>query len=232
MQYTISIIIPMLNEAAHIGRLLDYLIRDNTQVNIKEIIIVDGGSDDGSREIVAGFPKVILLTSGAGRARQLNCGARKAAGTILYFLHADTYPPQGFAKKIIQEVERGYTGCFRLRFDPAKHYLLRFGAWCTQFHGLWFRGGDQSLFITKAQFDELAGFDERYRIYEDVEFVRRILSRYPFKIIDDPVITSARKFRANGTVRLYFHFLMIHLRKLLGASPEQLYRYYEQHIRS
>ena len=107
----ISIIIPILNESKTIVSLLQYLIKNSSSTNISEIIVVDGGSKDESFKLVSDFnllnDKVILISSERGRATQMNLGKQKATGTILYFLHADSFPPSGFDQLIIDEVKKG-----------------------------------------------------------------------------------------------------------------------------
>ena len=231
MKHKLSIIIPVLNEAAYLDNLLRHILKISSKENIEEIIVVDGGSTDNSLEIAARFKSVILLESVKGRAKQLNFGAKNSKGNILYFLHADSFPPVGFDKKIIEEIHKNNVGCFRLKFENPNHFLLKISQWFTRFNFQLFRGGDQSLFITKNNFDLLKGFNEEYTIYEDVEFINRIYKRYNFKIIKDYVVTSERKFKKNGIWKLHFNFLIIHIKNWLGASPEDLYNYYLKHIK-
>ncbi len=101
MTNRISIIIPVLNEAETIGSLLEYLIKNSTASNISDVIVVDGGSTDGTQTSVSSFHNVILLNSEKGRAKQMNFGASQAKGSILYFLHADSFPPKHFDQLII-----------------------------------------------------------------------------------------------------------------------------------
>jgi len=225
----ISIIIPVLNESAIIGRLITYLKNNSNSNTIKEIIIVDGGSKDDTIAILKKFD-VTTLFSEKGRAKQLNHGAKKATGNILYFLHADTYPPKNFDSLILEAYKSGAeTGCFRMQFD-SKNPFLQFFGWLSRINHTLCRGGDQSLFITKVLFEKNIGFNESYLIYEDSEFISRLYKTTNFKILPQNVITSARKYRQKGWVRVQFHFGMIHLKNYFGAQPEQLYKYYIKYL--
>ena len=226
----ISIIIPILNEAETIGVLLQHLLFNSSEKNIAEIIVVDGGSSDNSSEIVSKFSNVKLLKSLKGRAKQMNIGAKNASGDILYFLHADSFPPKEFDDNIIREVKKGnIAGCFRMKFDST-HPILIMSQWFTRFNFIICRGGDQSLFITKEIFNSLNGYNETFAVYEDCELINRIYGHYSFTIIDDYVITSARRYAQNSTWKLQYHFAIIHLKKWLGASAEELHRYYKKNI--
>ncbi len=232
----ISIIIPILNEAATIGTLLSHLITyASTLDNLQEIIIVDGGSIDGSQDLIKSLShkndiEVTLVSSEKGRAKQLNTGAKVAKGKILYFLHADSYPPKDYDQYIIEEVEKSNNaGCFRMKFD-SNHWWLRFLGWLTQFESKRCRGGDQSQFITKQLFKDINGYDESYIVYEDNDLVDRLFAINTFVIIPKYVITSARKYREVGVWRLQYHFLNIHMRRWMGSSSEDLYRYYKEKV--
>ncbi|MEM9141698.1 MAG: TIGR04283 family arsenosugar biosynthesis glycosyltransferase [Bacteroidota bacterium] len=221
----ISIIIPILNEEEWIGKLLDYLKNKAVQEFVKEILVVDGGSTDSSLAIAKKYD-VLVLHSKKGRAKQMNYGASKAQGDILYFLHADTLPPKGFSENIVATVTQGYkAGCFQMRFDSGSP-LLSFFAWFTRINHKICRGGDQSLFITRELFLQTQGFNEDYKVYEDNEFIGRIYGQTRFKVLPQKVRTSARKYEKLGPLRLQFYFAMIHLMNYLGAGPEQLYQYY------
>ena len=232
----ISIIIPILNESKTIVSLLQYLIKNSSSTNISEIIVVDGGSKDESFKLVSDFnllnDKVILISSDRGRATQMNLGKQKATGTILYFLHADSFPPNGFDQLIINEVKKGnLAGCFKMEFNH-HHWWLRLSSWLTKFQWRACRGGDQSQYITKELFKEIGGFNENYMIYEDNILINELYKRNQFKVIQKSIVTSARLYERRGIWILQYHFLTIYLKRWMGASAEDIYNYYKKHIAS
>tara|TARA_B100000497_G_scaffold128126_1_gene173718 strand:+ start:30150 stop:30857 length:708 start_codon:yes stop_codon:yes gene_type:complete len=232
----ISIIIPILNESKTIVSLLQYLIKNSSSTNISEIIVVDGGSKDESFKLVSDFnllnDKVILISSDRGRATQMNLGNQKATGTILYFLHADSFPPNGFDQLIINEVKKGnLAGCFKMKFNH-HHWWLRLASWLTKFKWRACRGGDQSQYITKKLFKEIGGFNEHYMIYEDNILINELYKRDQFKVIQKSIVTSARLYERKGIWTLQYHFFTIYLKRWMGASAEDIYNYYKKHIAS
>lgn len=225
----ISLIIPVLNEAEGLKKLLPYLQEQAQSDALFELIVVDGGSSDGSAGIAASLGATVLH-SRLGRAVQMNAGAQSARGELLYFLHADTYPPPGYDVLIARAQDKGpAAGCFRLRFDQPD-VVLRFFAWFTRLNWPLCRGGDQSLFLPARWFRALGGYNEGYAIYEDNELIGRLYRRYGFVVLPEAVTTSARRHRQVGTLRLQYHFAVIHLKKWLGSGPESLYRYYLKNI--
>lgn len=226
----ISIIIPVLNEEGTIGKLLPHILVNSSSNNIAEIIVVDGGSTDNTKAIVAGFSNVSLLNSEKGRAKQMNIGAKHASGNILYFLHADSFPPKHFDRYIISEVNKGHlAGCFRLKFDST-HWWLRLASWLTQFKWRACRGGDQSQFITKQLFEDIGGYNESYIIYEDNMLINELYARNQFVVINKKIKTSHRLYRKHGIWKLQYHFWAIYIKKWFGASAEELHRYYLKNI--
>ena len=236
----VSIIIPILNEAENILKLIQYLIAHSSAKNIAEINIVDGGSSDNSKEIISKFIdrlpstpnaiKIALLHSKKGRAIQMNTGAGQASGSILYFLHADSFPPKNFDQLIINEVEKNNkAGCFRLQFEN-NHWWLRLASWLTKFKWRACRGGDQSQFITKLLFNEIGGFDETYIIYEDNILINELYKRKEFTVIQHKIRTSARLYERHGIWKLQYHFWTIYVKKWFGATAEEIYNYYLKHI--
>lgn len=225
----ISVIIPVLNEEEYIKKVLAAIECNATSDNIKEVLVVDGGSTDNTVK-EAQSSGATVTSSERGRATQMNLGATLATGELLYFLHVDTLPPKGFDSDIINAYLNGNeAGCFRLQFD-SKHPVLRFFAWCTRINHKICRGGDQSLFISKKLFHKADGFNTSYTIYEDNEFIGRIYKLADFIIIPKTVKTSARRYAKKGVFTLQYHFGMVHLKHYLGAGPASLYDYYKEHI--
>lgn len=238
--HKISIIIPVLNEAKIIGSLLKHLIENSDSDRISEIIVVDGASTDDTLEVVQHFvtdasilknqTKILLLNSSKGRAKQMNFGAKYSKGDILYFLHADSFPPKDFDQLITKEVTKGNNaGCFRMQFDD-NHWWLRLASWLTQFSWRACRGGDQSQFITRELFDDIRGFDENYIIYEDNILINELYARHDFVVINKTLITSARLYKRHGVWKLQYHFWTIYVMKWFGASAKDLLAYYEKHV--
>jgi len=226
---TISIIIPTLNEAENIGALLHHLYENSTAENIADIIIVDGGSSDNTVQI-AREQGARVLESGKGRARQMNAGAAVASGDHFYFLHADTLPPENYDACILHAVAEGYcAGSFLHRFDH-DHWILRFISHILNTTTR-VRFGDQSLFVEHNIFLDVKGFDETNIIMEDSDIVRRISAQYPFTTVDCAVVTSARKFRENGELRLFLIFFLIYTLYEFNVSQRRLLWLYKALIR-
>lgn len=231
MAHQISIIIPTLNEAYIIENLLNHLLKNSSKENISDIIVVDGGSIDGSQNIISKFKNIRLHKSEKGRAKQMNLGAKHAAGNILYFLHADSFPPKNFDKYIIEQVEKNNNaGCFIMKFNSS-HWWLKLAGQLTRLPLKFCRGGDQSLFIIKPLFKTIGGFDERFTIYEDNDLIGKLYARKQFVVIQKWLTTSPRHYNTNGVWRLQFHYWIIHLKKWMGASPEKLNQYYLKYVK-
>lgn len=225
----ISIIVPILNEADYIGKLLSCLQNKIAPEHVEEILVIDGGSTDSSLKIAEEYGATIVHSE-KGRAKQMNLGAQMAKAEILYFLHADTLPPKNFVLYILEAVKGGFqAGCFQMQFDSNSRFL-KFFAWFTRINHQICRGGDQSLFVTKRLFQNSKGFNEDYKIYEDNEFIGRLYKETKFKVLPLQVKTSARRYEKVGAIRLQYHFGVIHLKNYLGAGPDQLYDYYKRKI--
>ncbi len=227
----VSIIIPAYNEADALAVLLPYLRQSAPGEPAPEILVVDGGSTDGTVAVARQAGATVLHSPHRGRAAQLNYGARRAQGELLYFLHADSYPPLGFVREVRRAVEAGYAaGCYRLAFDNG-HWFLRFSAWCTRLPFTAVRFGDQSLFVRQELFAQIGGYREDLLLMEDQEIVARLRARGPFKVLPRAVTTSARKYLANGVLRLQAIFALLVGLYYLGVPQRHLVRLYRRLIR-
>lgn len=232
----ITIVIPVLNESKSINDLLIHITENASEKNITDILVIDGGSTDATRSIVTEYIEttpfpIRLLSSEKGRAKQMNTGARAAKGSVLYFLHADSFPPNNFDTDILSEVAKGnLAGCFSMKFDST-HWWLQLVGWFTKFSWRACRGGDQSQFITKNLFTEIGGFDENYGIYEDNILINELYARNEFTVIPKRLTTSARLYHEKGVWNIQYHFLVIYFKKWMGADATELQTYYCAKVR-
>lgn len=187
----ISIIIPTLNEEEHIGKLIRHL-RDNPH-NV-QVIVADGNSSDQTVEIAEREGAEVISVDRASRPKQLNAGATMARAPLLFFVHADTLPPKDYADQILHASADGNTfGSFRFKFDSDKR-VLAFNSRCTRIPVMIVRGGDQSLYIPKSIFKRLNGYREDHIVMEDYDIMRRGKKIARFRLLQDDVLVSARKY--------------------------------------
>ncbi|MGF1670472.1 MAG: TIGR04283 family arsenosugar biosynthesis glycosyltransferase [Balneolaceae bacterium] len=228
----LSIIIPTINEAGRIGLLIDAIQRKGDCNITKEFIIADGGSTDETVSIAESSGACVIHCGVKGRGAQMNRGAKVSKADLLYFLHADTIPPENFDRQIVDSCEKGYeSGCFRLRFDDPNLLLSIYG-WFTRFKATWLRFGDQSMYTKKKLFHSISGFKEDLQVMEDQEIVSRLKKNSRFIVLDDYVITSARRYRKDGIIRLQLIFGLILTLYYTGAKQETLVNIYQKLIRS
>jgi rSAM/selenodomain-associated transferase 2 len=225
----ISVIIPALNEEKLLPDLLDYL---QAQVSSEvEILVVDGGSVDKTIEQTIQKNVVCIQTKLQNRAAQLNLGASKAHGDIFYFLHADGRPPVGFEQDILEAIKKGYPmGGYRLALSGKKGSLTGINSFLTRFNILLLQGGgDQSMFILRSMFESLGGYDDRFVIMEDFEFIRRARNRkIKHKILDRPIEVSSRKYSANHFMKVQWANLVAYISFCFRVSPVRIKaRYYK-----
>lgn len=219
----ISIIIPVLNESQTIG---SCLFRLREQIDHHEIVVVDGGSNDDTLDIVRAFSDVKWLCSPAGRGNQMKKGAEAAEGDLLLFLHADTcLPPGGLARiETLMAREGIVAGSFSLSFEEP-NFLLKLYALFSRINHLLFTYGDQGLFMTRRIYEWIGGFQE-IPIMEDVEIQKRLRKMGRFVKIRQPVVTSARRFLTYGIIKQQFLNIRLVFLYHAGFSPFWLKRFY------
>ena len=221
----LAIVIPALNEAANLSRLLPDLARGCPGA---DIVVVDGGSGDDTAAVVARLPGPWLLESARGRAVQMNHGARETGGDTLLFLHADTRLPDGAARAIEQALaEPGVVGGrFDVRFDNERP-LFRVIAWFmnTRSRASGICTGDQAIFVRRADFEAVGGYPE-IPLMEDIELSRRLKRRGNLRALRLRVTTSARKWEREGPLRTMGLMWALRFLHFCGVAPTRLHRWY------
>lgn len=221
----ISIIIPVYNEEENIQKLLPRLTAATKSIS-REIIVVDGGSTDRTVERATALGATVLRAPKKGRAHQMNHGYENSTGDVLYFVHADTLPPESFVADIRAALAEGYPlGCYRFEFNSPRK-LLKVNAYFTRFDKMWCRGGDQTLFVTRTLFKELEGYCSKHFIMEEYDFIARARKKNRFKIIPKAVLVSARKYEDNGYLKVQVANLIVFNMYRLGFSQEKMMKFY------
>lgn len=227
----ISIIIPVYNEAENIGRLVSYLMQHKAE-SVTQIIIVDAGSTDNTIEVAKNAGATVIISPQKGRAAQMNYGATMAETEILYFIHADTFPPASFTNDIITAVNQGFElGRYRTKFNSRKWYL-KINAWFTRFDWFICMGGDNTFFITRNIFQENNGFRNEMLIMEEYEFCKRVRQAgAKYIILDGATLVSARKYNTNSWWRVQMANKKIVSMYKKGASQDEMVSRYKKMLR-
>lgn len=221
----ISIILPVLNEIDSLPTALAALRYSWVQ----EVIVVDGGSRDGTREWLARCPGVRVVDAALGKGVQLNAGARCASANILLFLHGDCRLPQGAGQLIDGALADLHVagGAFRVRFAESRNLLL----WLTAL-GMNLRTrithsatGDQAIFVRRPVFEQIGGFPA-WPLFEDVEFVKRMKRAGRFAVIESPATISGRRHLSRGVLRTVLLVYALRLGFFLGVSPFTLKKWF------
>ena len=218
----LSVILPVLDEEARVGARLAELAAMSA---VGEVIVVDGGSADGTRKRVAAPAR--LIDAPRGRASQLNAGARAAKGDVLLFLHADVSLPRD-APALVEAAlrdPRNVAGAFRtwhFADDGRRAPWLHLADLRSRYTNLPY--GDQALFVRREVFDAVGGFPAQ-ALLEDLELSRRLCRVGRIARVTASVRVSGRRFLAHPLREA----LIVNLFPLLyraGVSPDALARYY------
>ncbi len=220
---SISVIIPALDEEESVSR----AAQSARSASSSEVIVVDGGSTDGTAR-AARSAGAVVLASAPGRAVQMNTGARASSGDILVFLHADTCLPQHYDRYVCEALARPgvVAGAFELGLD-APGRGIRFIEGGANLRSRHFQTpyGDQALFLRKERFHDMGGFPE-IPILEDFEFVRRLRHHGRIEVAPAPIITSARRWMRLGIWRTTMINQVVTIAYFLGVPLSRLARWY------
>ena len=221
----LSIIVPVLNEASGIAAALQALAPLRARGH--EVIVVDGGSHDGTPALAASFADRVLQAP-RGRARQMNAGAAIAGGDALLFLHADTRLPSDADRLVAEALARRRWGRFDVRIEggPALLAVVAFFMnWRSRLSGI--ATGDQAMFARREAFESIGGFPD-LPLMEDIELSARLKKHSPPACIAVRAVTSGRRWQRCGVLRTILLMWRLRLAYFLGARPDELARRYAE----
>lgn len=221
----LSVVIPCLNEAIHLPRLLRDLKPMRRQGH--EVIVVDGGSADGSTDL-AGQGADRVLQTAPGRALQMNAGAAAAYGTALWFLHADSRVTESVSAAVLAALRQGHPwGRCAVRLSGDGLLLaLTAGLMNLRSCATGIATGDQGIFTTRSAFDAVGGFPA-IPLMEDVEISRRLKRQVGRpNCVREALVTSSRRWEQRGVLRTILLMWSLRLAYWLGADPVRLARRY------
>jgi rSAM/selenodomain-associated transferase 2 len=222
----ISIIVPVLNEIEQLPELMEHL--QFCRRKGCEVLIVDGGSDDGSADVAEAIGFTVVR-SPRGRACQMNAGAALAKGQILVFLHADTRLPQDADHLIITALALPNSDWGRFDVSIAGGvFMFKVISWCinqrSRLTGI--ATGDQAIFVTSKAFEAVGGFPQQ-PLMEDIELSRRLRRLSRPKYLKPAVTTSARRWLTYGIWRTIWNMWALRWAYWRGVSAERLVRRYQ-----
>ncbi len=224
--HKISVVIPVWNEEKEIGSRLRELC---ATPGIAEVIVVDGGSRDGTQAIVRRFQSVRFLRSRRGRAAQMNIGAQAVAGDVILFLHADVSLPRNAAAHVTRALRDPsvVAGAFRTSTScdgatAAWSTYVRLADLRSRYTGLPY--GDQAMFVRRTAFERVGGFPDQ-ALMEDLELSRRLRRAGRIATVPACVRVSGRRFRARPVASL-IAMNVFPLLYRMGVAPHTLQRFY------
>ncbi len=213
---SLSIILPVLNEAEGIAQTLGALRGLGAQV-----IVADGGSRDGTIGHAL-LHADLVIPAPRGRAMQMNAGAREATGDKLLFLHADTKLPAGAVELIEAALQTHPWGRFDVRIDGHSPILRLIGGMMnlrSRLTGI--ATGDQAMFMTRKAFDAIGGFPE-LPLMEDIAASNALKRIGPPACLRARARTSGRRWEKNGVLRTVLLMWRLRLQYFFGADPRDL----------
>jgi len=220
----ISVVVPVLNEEINLSRIASRLRSVREQGH--EVIIVDGGSSDNTLTIAYEISDTVIISK-KGRSLQMNSGASVASGDVVLFLHADTFLPENAAQIVADAfVGENFWGRFDVRLSNQKYvYRLIEQMMNIRSSLTSIVTGDQAIFVEKSLFDRIGGFPE-IALMEDIEISSQLKKISKPVRLKHKVVTSSRRWEANGVVATVLLMWKLRLYYFLGVSPEKLSKMY------
>jgi rSAM/selenodomain-associated transferase 2 len=217
----LSVVIPARNDAQALGRTLDHLAR-LAGLDRAEVLVAAAGDRAGTARAAAGRAR-LLWPGGSTRAELMNAGAAAASGDVLFFLHADSFPPPDALALIARALAdpRAVGGAFEHRFTE-RHWSLRAISGINRLRYRLTRNyyGDQGLFVRAEVFRALGGYHD-LRLMEDLDFAQRLKRRGRSVLVRAPLSTSGRRFLARGPWRTFFFVVWLLARWTVGLDTER-----------
>ena len=219
----LSVVVPALDEAARIEATVRAV---RALPGPPELVVVDGGSRDDTRERARSLGARVL-DGPRGRGAQLHAGALAATGDVLWFLHADTLPPPDALAHIDAALRDARTigGNFSIRFDGGSAQARRLTWIYRHLRFLGLRYGDSGYFVRRDAYERAGGF-RALPIFEDLDLLRRLQRIGRFVRVPGTVVTSSRRFEGRSLTVVFAHWTMLQVLFWAGASPAWLGRRY------
>ncbi len=225
MAAPLSVVIPTRNAARALPGCAAALMEGIEAGLIREMVIADAGSDDGTRDIAEELG-ARLVTAEPSRGGQLRAGVAASQGAHILALHADTQLGPGWSDVVARHLASGKAGYFRLAFDDGSGAARRVAGWAnlrSRLFGLPY--GDQGLCLPRALYDAVGGYPDQ-PLMEDVAIARSLKGQ--LVALEAVAVTSAEKYRTQGWLRRGGRNLMTLVQYMAGADPEGLARAYRR----
>ena len=221
----VSIIVPALNEALQIRETLCAL---QALGGDKEILVVDGGSEDQTVSMAMGGG-AIVLESARGRGMQQHAGALAARGEVLWFVHADTIPPHTAISEINEALKDSsvVAGNFGLTFDGPSRAARHMTTIYPTLRWLDLCYGDSGIFVRRTIYEAVGGF-RSFAVFEDLDLLKRLRKAGRFAHLKTRIVTSSRRFEGRNFAGMWLHWTALQVLYWAGVHPNTLANWYRQ----